>query len=323
MGRVAMHVNGKPAVPESVEARIAATDWTGSPLGPASGWPVSLRTVLRLMMSSRYAMWMGWGAELTFFCNDMYRAQTLGKKYPWAIGRSAREVWAEIWDVIGPRIDHVLRTGEGTYEEGLLLFLERSGFPEETYHSFSYSAAPADVEGQIGGLFCVVVEETERVIGERRIAFLGHFAGRLSHAKTSEDVFAALHECLANDARDIPFSLTYLLQDGQHFRRILSTGFDGPHEAAPDTLDANASSLWPLASALSTGPLLVDLDCHCSREELAGGLGQEAGLTYAHRLRGPCRCGVTHGAPFRSSSRREVVATYRYEAADGTPSSVS
>jgi len=252
--------NGTTSAVESVEARIAALEWAGTPAGPAGHWSASLRTVLRLMLSSRYAMWMGWGAELTFFCNDTYRDQTLGVKYPWALGRPAREVWAEIWDIIGPRIEHVLTTGQATYDEGLLLFLERSGYPEETYHSFSYSAAPADAEGQIGGLFCVVVEETERVIGERRIAFLGHFAARLSHAKTAEDVFAALRECLTNEARDIPFSLTYLLDEDGRFQRILRTGFEGPHEAAPDTLDATDGTSWPLESVLSAGPSVVDLD---------------------------------------------------------------
>ena len=77
-------------------------------------------------------MWMAWGPELTFFCNAAYRRDTLGRKYPWALGRPASEVWAEIWDDIGPRIDTVLATGEATWDEALLLFLERSGYPEET-----------------------------------------------------------------------------------------------------------------------------------------------------------------------------------------------
>jgi CheY-like chemotaxis protein len=84
-------------------------------------------------------MWMGWGPELTFFYNDAYARMTLGAKHPWALGRAAREVWSEIWADIAPRIEHVLATGEATWDECLLLFLERSGFPEETYHTFSYS----------------------------------------------------------------------------------------------------------------------------------------------------------------------------------------
>ena len=91
-------------------------------------WPQSLVSVVRVLLTSRFSMWMAWGPELTFFCNDAYRRDTLGAKYPWALGRPAREVWAEIWPEIGPRIDRVMATGEATWDEALLLFLERSGY---------------------------------------------------------------------------------------------------------------------------------------------------------------------------------------------------
>ena len=92
-------------------------DWAATPLGVSSGWPQSLRTAVSILLSSRFPMWMAWGPELTFFCNDAYRRDTLGRKYPWALGRPAREVWAEIWDDIGPRIDRVLATAEATWDE--------------------------------------------------------------------------------------------------------------------------------------------------------------------------------------------------------------
>jgi hypothetical protein len=43
----------------------------------------------------------GVGAGVTFFYNDAYRRDTLGVKHPWALGRPAREVWAEVSDDIG------------------------------------------------------------------------------------------------------------------------------------------------------------------------------------------------------------------------------
>ena len=118
--------------------RIRAYDWSKTPLGPIIRWPQSLRTVVNILLSSRYAMWMAWGRELTMLYNDAYRP-TLGIKHPWALGMPASEVWPEIWPDIGPRVETVLETGQATYEEALLLFLQRSGFPEETYHTFSYS----------------------------------------------------------------------------------------------------------------------------------------------------------------------------------------
>ncbi|MET0792000.1 MAG: histidine kinase, partial [Polyangiaceae bacterium] len=158
---------------------IRNKDWTQTALGSPDTWPSSLRTVLRLMLSSRYSMWLGWGPELTFLYNDAYAERTLGAKHPWALGQPASAVWAEIWDTLDTRIKHVLSTGEATWDEGLRLFLERNGYPEETYHTFSYSPAPGDAPGETAGLFCVVIEETERVIADRRLALLRDFAASL------------------------------------------------------------------------------------------------------------------------------------------------
>jgi CheY-like chemotaxis protein len=118
-------------------ARLRELDWTSTPLGDPAGWPQSLKTIVRVMLDSRYAMWMLWGPGFTFFCNDAY-LPTVGLKRDWVLGSRADKVWEEIWPDIGPRITHVLEEGQATWDEGLLLFLERSGFSEETYHTFSF-----------------------------------------------------------------------------------------------------------------------------------------------------------------------------------------
>ncbi len=94
---------------------LAAVDWTSTRLGPVDGWPQSLCTAVNVLLSSQFAMWMAWGPDLTFFCNAAYRRDTLGLKYPWALGRPASEVWAEIWVDVSPRIERVLSTGEATW----------------------------------------------------------------------------------------------------------------------------------------------------------------------------------------------------------------
>jgi signal transduction histidine kinase len=238
-------------------ALIRSKNWTETPIGAPSTWPPSLRTVLRLMLTSRFAMWMGWGPDLMFFYNDAYARQTLGAKHPWALGRPAREVWAEVWPELDVRVSHVLRSGEATWDEGLLLFLERSGYPEETYHTFSYSPAPGDAPGETGGLFCVVVEETERVIGERRIALLQELASHLGQTNSAEDVFAAVERCLATNARDMPFAVTYLFEDGKTARRAAQTGFAPEHPAIPDQVAIDDTSPWPFREVLSTGTSVV------------------------------------------------------------------
>jgi hypothetical protein len=137
-------------------------------------------------------MWMAWGPNLRFFCNDAY-LPTVGIKRDWVLGSRSDKVWEEIWPDIGPRIERVLNTGEATWDEGLLLFLERLGFPEETYHTFSYSPL-ADDDGRISGMLCVVTEVTERVVGERRLATLSKLAGRLASARAESEVLDAIKE---------------------------------------------------------------------------------------------------------------------------------
>ena len=131
-----------------------------------------------MLLTSRFAMWMGWGPDLTFFYNDAYGAMTLGAKHPWALGRPSREVWAEIWPDIGPRIEQVLQTGEATWDEELLLFLERSGYPRGDLPHLLVQPGDRRRRRASAGILCVVTEETDRVIGERRLALLRDARGR-------------------------------------------------------------------------------------------------------------------------------------------------
>jgi signal transduction histidine kinase len=251
----------KPAAPAVhgdgvMKGRIAAFDWSTTPLGPMGEWPQSLRTVVNILLSSRYQMWMAWGPELTFFCNDAY-LPTLGIKSDWALGKPASRVWAEIWTDIGPRIQTVVTTGEATYAEGLLLFLERSGFPEETYHTFSYSPL-LDDDNRISGMLCVVSEETERLIGERRVETLRDVATALAGAKTEEEVLNALREVLGRNRKDLPFTLTWLFNTDGSARLASSSGISGGHPLT-EFIGPGADSPWPAHKMFShPAPMFVD-----------------------------------------------------------------
>jgi signal transduction histidine kinase/DNA-binding response OmpR family regulator len=240
-------------------ALMREKDWSRTPVGPAGTWPQSLRTVVQIVLGSRYAMWMGWGDDLTFFCNDAYRP-TLGVKHPWALGASAREVWREIWPDIGPRIDLVLQRGEATWDEGLLLFLERHGFPEETYHTFSYSPLRDD-NGAIGGMLCVVTEETDRVIGERRLRVLRELAAGLAATRKADEVFDAVGKCLAPHQHDMPFTLTYLFEDDGSRARLVSRSGVGLNDpvAVPVFDCADGATPWPIGTLRTTlTPALIE-----------------------------------------------------------------
>jgi PAS domain S-box-containing protein len=238
---------------------LLAVDWEATPLGAPAAWPFSLKTMVRALLGSRFSMWMAWGPDLTFFCNDAYRRDTLARKYPWALGRPAREVWAEIWPDIGPRIESVIRDGSSTWDEALRLFVERSGYTEESYHTFSYSPLTDDA-GTVAGMLCVVTEETERVIAERRMALLRDLGSDpTASLKTEAEVFASAARHLARAAEDLPFFLVYVLDDDGSARLACSVGVPAGSPVASPLLNGSLGpGPWPLTDALQGRRRVID-----------------------------------------------------------------
>ncbi len=241
-----------------VGARMRALDWSATPLGAPEGWPQSLKTIVRVLLDSRYAMWMLWGPELTFFCNDAY-LPTVGIKREWVIGARSDKVWEEIWPDIGPRIARVLEQGQATWDEGLLLFLERSGFSEETYHTFSYSPVYDD-QSRIAGMLCVVTEVTERVISERRLRALSDLAGRAQGINGVVETCSRACEVLATYPLDVPYAALYLVDEAGERRaaRVVASTRDAGQTALPRVLELTEPPRW-LAKLLDT-ERLVELD---------------------------------------------------------------
>ena len=243
-----------------VGSDLAAVDWAATPLGPPEQWPQSLRTPVRILLTTKFSMWMAWGPELTFFCNDAYRRDTLGKKYPWALGQPTSAVWSEIWPDVRPRIEHVMQTGEATWDESLQLFLERSGYLEETYHTFSYSPL-ADDDGRIAGMLCVVSEDTAQVLANRRMATLRDLGTRSSDLTESETLASAAQH-LAGNPHCLPFTLTYLFDAGGSAATLVaSTGFEGAsgHPAAPSSLSVtDPDAAWPVSELARGEAVLVE-----------------------------------------------------------------
>ena len=192
-------------------ARMRALDWTRTPLGAPERWPQSLKTIVRVMLDSRYAMWMLWGPELTFFCNDAY-LPTVGMKRDWVLGARVRQGLGG--DLAGHRPAHRAGADARARRPGtkaLLLFLERSGFTEETYHTFSYSPVYDD-DNRIAGMLCVVTEVTERVIGERRLRTLRDLArAPRRRRERGEGLPSGSSGGSAQYRLDVPFAALYLV----------------------------------------------------------------------------------------------------------------
>ena len=177
-------------------ARMRALDWSKTPLGPVGTWPQSLRSTVSMLLPSKAQIVLFWGPEFSVLYNDAYRP-VFGAKHPQALGLPGREAWSEIWDsVLHELLAGVVRSGEAFWGKDLLFELERHGFVEETYFDVSYD--PVRVEsGEVGGVYCIVTETTERVVGERRLGLVKNLAERNATARTTRDACLFATETLA------------------------------------------------------------------------------------------------------------------------------
>jgi PAS domain S-box-containing protein len=229
-------------------------DWSTTPLGPPERWPQSLRTSVSTCLDCAFPIVVWWGPELTILYNDEYR-QILGpEKHPSALGRPGAEVWAEIWDVIGPMLSQVVARAEPTRSRDLLLHIDR-GYLEEAYFSFSYSPIRAE-NGKVGGVFCPVIETTDKVIGERRLRTLRDLSDCSRGAESEHAVCLAAASVLAANPHDVPFALLYRIDDRQRSALLLSTAGISPGTPASPAhvaLDVESDGTWSLAAVARSG----------------------------------------------------------------------
>ena len=196
-------------------------DWQQSSLGSVETWPQSLKTALRIILGSRYPMFIWWGHQFINFYNDAY-IPMLGQHHPAALGQPACNIWADVWDIVGSQAEAVLNKGEASWNKELLMIMERNGYLEETYFTFSYSPI-ADDDGSPGGVFCAVTEETERVLADRRLRTLRELGTEMAKANTVEEVCRFAANVFTNNPYDIPFALIYRLDNESKQVQLLST----------------------------------------------------------------------------------------------------
>lgn len=177
----------------SVAALLTSIDLAHHSLGPRQSWDPSLSSVIALMVDSHFPMFVAWGDELTFFYNDAY-AEILGNKHPAAFGAKFKDIWHEIWDDIYPLIDKAMN-GIATYSEDLPLIMNRAGYDERSWFTFSYSPV-RDGFGVVRGMFCAVTETTERVLLQERQSFHLALEEALKDIASPVEVMAIASEAL-------------------------------------------------------------------------------------------------------------------------------
>ncbi|WBB70384.1 SpoIIE family protein phosphatase [Micromonospora sp. WMMD812] len=203
---------------------LGAFDWGGSPLGTPARWPAALAGAVGMMLASSAQIVMFWGEDELAFYNDAYRP-TIGSKHPDALCRPARTSWAETWDVLGPLLDGVRRTGRSYRGEDHPFLIDRHGFLEETYFDVSYDPI-IGVDGAVAGIFCIVNETTGRVIGARRLRALAELGSELADVGTVAELGRTAAAVLERHRADVPFAQIWLRDDAGRFALAGASGVD-------------------------------------------------------------------------------------------------
>ncbi len=244
-----------------VAALLRAIDWSKTSLGPTATWPRSLKTMIGVMLGSRFPMMLGWGSTMIQFYNDAY-IPVLGVKHPSSLGAPVSQVWSEIWDVVGPLMHSVLAGGPALWRQHQLLFINSRGFAQETFHTFSQSPVPDD-HGGVGGVLLTVQETTEQVQGERQLEVLRALAERTSYAISMTEASELAASILGTADADVPFALIYLLDPGGTEARLTASSPPAVPSDVPDLVSLSATprgdQRWPFREVLASGQaVLID-----------------------------------------------------------------
>ncbi|WP_408891139.1 ATP-binding protein [Myxococcus faecalis] len=241
-------------------ALLRRIDWEKTPLGPVERWPQSLRTTVGIVLASNYPLYLAWGPRYVQMYNDAYRPICGATKHPAALGQEASITWPEVWDtMLAPGWERIQATGEPIRVEDLMMPLDRNGYVEECY--FSYSHSPIrDESGGVGGIFAALTETTERVLNERRLRTLSELSAAALGQATPALTCREMARVLAGNLNDVPLALLYLTDDAERTASLVAlSGLPSDSRAAPARIlldEEPRPDTWPLARVAHTGESL-------------------------------------------------------------------
>jgi signal transduction histidine kinase/DNA-binding response OmpR family regulator len=249
--RICIEEEHRAAVPHFLQgggemgALIRAVRWADTPLGPIESWSPAFRTMVGMLLGNRFPMLLMWGPNFVQLYNDAYRP-ILGDKHPRSLGQPCPECWAEIWPIIGPMIQAPFRGEPATWDDDLVLAINRRGFLEECHFKCAYNPVPDETVRPtgIGGVFAPAEETTEKVYVERQLRVLRELAMQTAHEKNVENACRAAASTLSTATRDVPFALFYLIDDpGQPAHLVGAYGFERAEELSASDWPAPGNGL--------------------------------------------------------------------------------
>ncbi len=228
---------------------VSQMDWSRTPLGPMERWPQSLRTTVSLALSSNFPISIAWGPRRVQIYNDGYWP-ICGAKHPDSMGQDFKECWFSAWPVIGEAFESAA-AGQTAFLENQRMFLDRYGYLEETFFTFSFSPI-RDETGRVAGLFHPVTEMTAQSVGERRLGVLREIAEESTEAASVDEAMAQVVRTLERHQLDVPFCLFYQLQgEAGPARLVAAANLPAGSTAAPREIgrERDDGDGWPLGRA--------------------------------------------------------------------------
>ncbi|MAS97237.1 MAG: hypothetical protein CMO55_28940 [Verrucomicrobiales bacterium] len=237
---------------------LQALDWATHPLGPPQDWPDALKTTVHLLLHSPQGMFIWWGDDLIHFYNDAY-IPLVGEKHPNCLLQPASEVWREVWDDVAPMVDEIRTTEQGRKEEDRLFILNRYGYPEETYYSYSHTPI-IDSSETIRGILGIAKDATKRVVMNRRHKLIQEIFDCTKGAMTREEVCVDVRNALQTNTLDIPFGLLYGIDAEDTGKLILkqTVAIDPAHPTALPEARFSESSVWPFDKVGDGSEIIIE-----------------------------------------------------------------
>ncbi|MFI6822808.1 PP2C family protein-serine/threonine phosphatase [Micromonospora sp. NPDC050187] len=283
-----------------LRSAYSRVDWAGTPLGPVPGWSRALRAAVDITLHTRFPVTLFWGPEFVMLYNAAY-VDLIGHKHPAALGAPAARVFPEIWDKIGPMLESVRATQRATWTRDMRLLMDRHGYPEECFFTFSYSAVRG-TDGQVEGVVDIASETTGQVLSQRRLVVLAELTDTLGELDEPDQILDRAVTVLRRDPHDLP-DVDVLLPRaagvvaGRPLPPVSPTVFD----AGDVVVDSSAGTtvVWvrlPDASGMADDAVLV--------ARLSQHLPIDEGYVRFVRLVGAAVTQALHRAQTRQAERR-------------------
>jgi PAS domain S-box-containing protein len=236
---------------------IRSMDWSKTALGPIESWPQSLRTSVSLCLSSTFPILIAWGPETIQIYNDSYRP-ICGEMHPRSMGMNFRICWESALEVVGDKFTRG-QQGEGTYIHDQQMFLERYGYLEEAFMTFSF-APIRDESGGVGGIFHPITETTDKMLSARRTQVLRDLGADIGKAKSVGEIGRETESNYPDFLNDLPFVLFYQYDSVAKTANLLSaSGIAEAPQLALKELNLNGADVdpWPFLTAVDTAQAVI------------------------------------------------------------------